>query len=215
MRLDSVYVVGGGGHAKVVIASLREIGYRVLGVFDDDPSKLGSTIFGIRVIGPASIIEDFSGKGQFVLAIGDNDRRRTLADAHHKVKWVTVVHPTAYVHSSVQLGFGTVVFAGAVIQPGTVIGKHSIINTAATVDHDCSIADFVHLAPGSHIAGGVTVGAGSMLGIGSSVIPNRRIGAGVVVGAGAVVINDIEDGMTVVGVPARSIEDRDRGSRGE
>jgi acetyltransferase-like isoleucine patch superfamily enzyme len=42
-----------------------------------------------------------------------------------------------------------------------------------------------------------------MLGVGVSVVPGVRIGAGATVGAGAVVISDVPDGETVVGVPAR------------
>jgi len=76
------------------------------------------------------------------------------------------------------------------------------------VDHDCEIEDFVHIAPGVHLAGGVLVGEGSLLGIGSSVIPYKRIGRWTIVGAGGVVVNDIPDCVTVVGVPARPIGDK-------
>jgi len=73
------------------------------------------------------------------------------------------------------------------------------------VDHECEIGAFVHLAPGVALAGRVRVGEGAFLGIGARVIPGRGIGAWAVVGAGAVVLDDVPDGVTVAGVPARPL----------
>jgi UDP-perosamine 4-acetyltransferase len=42
--------------------------------------------------------------------------------------------------------------------------------------------------------------------LGSKVIPGITIGSEVIVGAGGVVIGDINDGETAVGVPARVIK---------
>lgn len=39
MRL---YVLGAGGHAKVVVSTLLAAGLSVDGLFDDDPSKAGA-----------------------------------------------------------------------------------------------------------------------------------------------------------------------------
>jgi UDP-perosamine 4-acetyltransferase len=47
-----------------------------------------------------------------------------------------------------------------------------------------------------------------MLGIGVSVIPGVTIGAGTMVGAGSVVVRDLPDGVTAMGVPARIRERR-------
>lgn len=47
-----VYVFGGGGHAKVVIGTLLELGMAVEGVFDDCSDKWGDEILGIKILGP-------------------------------------------------------------------------------------------------------------------------------------------------------------------
>jgi sugar O-acyltransferase (sialic acid O-acetyltransferase NeuD family) len=195
----SLVVVGGGGHAKVVVSTLQQAGYSVLRVLDDDNSRWGSKILGIPITGPISAVKE---EDKALIAIGNNSTRQRIVESL-QLEWQTVVHPTAYVHPSVKLGVGTVVFAGAVIQPETTIGNHVIVNTGATIDHDCIIGDYVHVAPGCHLAGNVRLGEGTILGIGSAVIPNIRIGSWAIVGAGGIVIEDLPDRIVAVGVPAR------------
>ena len=100
--------------------------------------------------------------------------------------------------------------AGAVINCCTKIGKGCIINTGATIDHDNLIEDYVHISPGVHLAGTVKVGQGSWLGIGSVVSNNINITSGCKVGAGAVVVKDITEPGTYVGVPVTKIDYLDR-----
>jgi sugar O-acyltransferase (sialic acid O-acetyltransferase NeuD family) len=206
IRHPEVVVIGGGGHAKVVASTVQASGMKIVAILDDDPAKSGQTILGVPVVGGA---DGYMKRQVFpaILAVGDNRVRRELARRFEGLEWATAVHPTAYVHPSVELGPGTVVFAGAVVQPEVKTGRHVIVNTGVTVDHDCHLGDFVHLAPGVHLAGNVTVGAGALLGIGSVAKPGVRIGSWATVGAGAVVISDLADHLTAVGVPARALSD--------
>lgn len=195
-----VAVIGAGGHAKVVVATLQSLNWPILGCYDNDRAAWGRQVLGVPVRGgPAELPADTPA----VIAIGDNAVRRRLARACVGCRWVTVVHPAAYVHPSVELGPGAVVFAGAVLQPDVRIGAHVIINTGASVDHDCVLGDFVHLAPGVRLSGSVRVGQGSFFGVGSVAIPGVRIGEWATVGAGSVVVGDLPDGVKAMGVPAR------------
>ena len=206
--VKEVIVLGAGGHAKVVISTLLELNFQINGVLDDDPNKWNQKVLNIPVLGPIELLKSGNFE-QGIIAIGDNKTRKEIVEKYNGFcRWISIIHPFSYVHPSVEIGDGSVIFAGAVIQPEVIIGKYVIINTSASVDHDCKIEDFVHIAPGVHLAGGVSVGEGSLLGVGSSIIPYKRIGGWTIVGAGSVVINDIPDCVTVVGVPARPIGDK-------
>lgn len=189
----------------MVIGTLQAAGLPAGAVFDDNPSTWNTEILGVPVIGGVDRLA-VEGYCRAVIAIGDNATRQRLSVYLRGVEWVTVVHPHTWVHPSVQIGEGTVVFAGAVIQPEARIGNHVIINTGATIDHECIIGDYAHVAPGAHLAGRVEIAEGAFIGIGSSVIQGCKIGAWTVIGAGAAVVRDIPGGVTAVGVPAKVIK---------
>ncbi len=202
---ESIAIIGAGGHAKVVIGTLQAAGLSAAAVFDDNPSVWNTEILGVPVLGAVNRLAE-EGYSRAVIAIGDNATRRRLSVQLRGVEWVSVVHPRTWIHPSVRIGAGTVVFAGVVIQPEARIGNHVILNTGATVDHECIIHDYAHVAPGVHLAGRVEIGEGAFIGIGSSVIQCRKVGAWAVIGAGAAVVRDIPDGVTAVGVPARVLQ---------
>eukprot|EP00439_Symbiodinium_sp_Y106_P088936 s1_g1472.t1 len=201
---DQVWVLGGGGHAKVVIATLQTRGDSVAGVFDDDASKKGEFLLSTIIQGVTPELAWWESEARSaIIAIGDNLTRQRVAEipAH----WVTAVHDAANVHASVKVGRGTLVCAGVIIQPDVEIGSHAIVNTGASIDHDCKIGDFAHVAPGATLAGEVSIGNRALIGAGATVIQGVEIGADAVVGAGAVVVSNVSDGDTVAGVPARSL----------
>jgi serine acetyltransferase len=51
----------------------------------------------------------------------------------------------------------------------------------------------------------VSVGTGTLVGIAAAILPGRVVGPWSTVGGGAVVLGDVPDCITVVGVPARPI----------
>ena len=196
-------ILGAGGHAKVVIATVEAADGTVVRVLDDDRSLHGTRVLGHTVEGPIAdeLIQD---DAKVVVAIGANRARAAVA-ARLRCAFGTVVHPSAVVHPSVRLGYGTVVLAGAVLQPSVAIGAHVIVNTCASVDHDCMLGDFVHIAPGCRLAGDVRLEEGAFMGIGGVAIPGTRVGRWATIGAGAVVVTAIGPGVLAVGVPARVV----------
>ena len=185
----------------MVVASARAAGFRVVAIVDDAPARWGDQVLGVVVSGPTdAALQDPD--AAVVLAIGANPARRRLAQGA-RCQFISIIHPSAILDASVELGAGSVVFAGAIIQPGTVIGRHAIVNTAASIDHDCVLGEAVHVAPGARLAGNVTLGDEVLIGIGAVVIPGVTIGAGTIVGAGAAVVDDLAAGIVARGVPAR------------
>lgn len=192
---------GASGHAKVIISCLQSNEAKVSAIFDDDLSK--DALCQIPVIGAYS--PDYEVDETIVIAIGYNHVRKRIASlVHHR--FGKVVHASAIIDTSVEVGEGTVIFHGAILQADTQVGKHVIINTAATIDHDCVIEDFVHIAPRATLCGNIHVGEGTLIGAGTVVAPNLAIGKNCMIAAGSVITKNIPDFAIVRGNPGRVIK---------
>ena len=116
-----------------------------------------------------------------------------------------LIHPSSILGLDVRIDVGTVIMAGVVINSASRVGKGCILNTHCNVDHDNIIEDYVHISPGVNLAGSVVVGKASWIGIGSSISNNVKINCDCIIGAGAVVIHDLNESGTYIGVPAKRI----------
>jgi UDP-perosamine 4-acetyltransferase len=203
---------GAGGHAKVVIEILRSRGdHEIVGLLDTRRELWGTTVLGVEVIGDDSLMVELKQRGiehafVGVGTVGDTRPRQQLYEkvAGFGFEIVAAIHANAIVSPTAKIGVGPTIMAGAIVNASALIGDNVIVNTGAIVEHDCEIGDHTHIATGARLAGGVSVGPGSHIGIGAVVRERIRIGNGVIVGAGSVVIRDVQDGETVIGVPARS-----------
>ncbi len=205
-----ILVYGAGGHGKVVIELLQAVGAEIAAVIDDRITNSAERLLGAAVISPRDAVENYIQPGDVsgLVAIGHSLTRLEKAAwfATQGVRLITVVHSSAVVSPTAELGQGTQVIAGAVINAEAKIGENCIINTNSVVEHDCILGDGVHIAPGATIGGNAKIGDRSQISIGASVLPGIEIGSDVMVGAGAVVTKAIPDGATVVGIPAKPIE---------
>lgn len=199
-------VLGGGGHAGVVIDTLLVLGETVIGY--TDPAPASHQILGIECLGRDEVAETYPSDGVYLAnGLGSTASTQRRADLYHRFasrqySFPAIVHPSAVVARSVQVGSGTQVMAGAVIQTNCRLGENIIVNTGASVDHDCVIESDVHIAPGVTVSGQVVIERGAHVGTGATIMQTRRVGAQSTVGAGALVVRDVMAGTTVMGLPA-------------
>ena len=86
---------------------------------------------------------------------------------------------------------------GIIISPEAVIGNNVKINQHVTVG-------------GNGVGGCPVISDNAYIGAGAKVLGAIRIGNGAKIGANAVVLCDVPDGMTAVGIPARIVQKRTR-----
>ncbi|MBN2070243.1 MAG: acetyltransferase [Candidatus Krumholzibacteriota bacterium] len=210
--MKDIVIVGGGGHAKVVISILKKSGgFNIAGYVD--PEGRGD-LLGIPYLGDDSSLGGLIGSSRATEAaiglgqIGGSEKRRELVSLLIDLgySFPPIISPDAVINEQVDIGGGTVVMDGAVINTCTSIGRFSIINTRASVDHDCQIGDFVHIAPGVTVNGGVRIGDDTLIGAGSTVLQYLKIGRACMIGMNSMIANDCEDFSKWLSRPARKIK---------
>jgi acetyltransferase EpsM len=217
-------VLGGGEHARVVIEAARTQGDRwaVQGYVApeaDAGTPTAATAIDLPWLGDdaalARRLDDLAPDDRpwLVLGFGGGETPGGLAARAAAAerfgptaRWATVVHATAGISPSATLEPGAVILAHAVVNTGARVGRHAIVNSAAVVEHDVVVGHGSHVAPGAVIGGATRIGEDAFIGLGARVRDHIEIGAGAVVGMGAVVVESIEPGATVVGIPARRHE---------
>lgn len=197
---EQIMVIGGSGHAKVIIDAILSSGDLVAGILDDN-IPAGTKVLGIPVLGTIADYIHYPNY-RYIVAIGNNSVRQRIA-AELQVRWHTVIHPSAFVSRFAQIGEGSIIMPHAAVNAGANIGRHCIINTGAIVEHENLIGDFAHLSPKAALSGAVSIGECTHVGIGAVVRNNISITGNCMIGAGAVVVNDIKEPGTYVGIPAK------------
>lgn len=109
-------------------------------------------------------------------------------------------------------------FTGIEIHPGAQLGRRVfidhghgvVIGETAEVQHDCTIYQGVTLGGTSLTKGEKrhpTLESGVVVGAGAKVLGPFTVGAGAKIGSNAVVVKAVPAGVTVVGIPARVVNE--------
>ena len=109
-----------------------------------------------------------------------------------------IAHRLAMAIAQVSIGDPVIVHPGVYIVHGQVV-----MDGIVEVHSGAVIAPWVTLGCGAATSSARSSSTGVSIGTGAKVIGRVRVGAGAQIGANAVVLDDVEPGATVVGVPAR------------
>jgi len=208
-KTQSVILVGGGEHARVVAEAVRSRPdlFELIGFVDPEPCEETVTRLGLPRLGDDDALAKHP-KALVLVSVGPTPgsivRERIVTKLVASVAgFAKVVHAGAWVSPTAVVEEGAVILAGATVNSGARIGPHAVVNSGATVEHDVDLGAFVHIAPGATLGGAASVGASAHIGLGACVRDHVRVGSRALVAMGAVVVKDVPDGALVKGVPAR------------
>jgi len=189
-------LIGGGGHTREVIAQMNVN----LPVFVDDE-------YYIQKEGYYKLSELDTEKYEVMVCVGNSELRKRIVDKLPiNTRFFSFIHPTALIMSDdIKIGDGSFIGAYSVLTTNIQIGKHSLMNRSCHIGHDSVVGDYLSMMPGSIISGNVKVGDQVFLGTNSSIKEQINICDNVVIGMGGVVVDDIIENGTYVGVPTKKI----------
>lgn len=207
-------LLGSGGHARSVFSLLEGIGITssLAAVCSPNPdfaaplSKFtyySDLVLAVRELGIGSFV---NGVG---LGHGLQVRREVSVEAKKLgLLEVELVSPQAYVAPRAILMEGVQVFHRAVVNAGSQIGAGTIVNTSSVVEHDVVTGENCFLGPGSLLLGEVKLEDDVLVGAGAVIHPGVTISKRTKIGSGSVVLHDITEPGTYVGVPARRVNNK-------
>lgn len=205
-------IVGSGDMGQLIAYhATTDKHYEVVGYFDDF-RQAGEDVCGYSVLGKLSAMYDSYAAGAFdeiIIAIGYKHlafRKKIYSELMSVIPLGSVIHSTSYVAPSCSIGKGVVILPGCVLDNNVVVEDNVFINTAVNISHDSTVKKHTFLSPRAAIAGFVVVGECCNIGINSTLIDNIILTDFVQTGGGAVVIENIGQPGTYVGVPAKLIK---------
>jgi len=207
------YLIGGGGHGRVLLDTILASNQNMTGIIDSN-LKLGTVIFGIPVVGNDSFLIDSINASTDVLINGLGStgnlelHRKMFEDLTQRgFTFNGATHPSANVGRNCDIDKTSQIMAGVTVQNDVKIGKNVILNTRSSVDHDVVIGDHSVVSPGAIICGNVKIGSSVFIGAGAVIIQGIKIGNNCTIGAGTVVRHDVKGAMTSLGKTQRQTVD--------
>jgi sugar O-acyltransferase (sialic acid O-acetyltransferase NeuD family) len=190
-----IAVFGYGGHAREVAVQINQ----PIDFFVDDNYVNEFTK-------PLSSFEP--NEYLMIVAVADCKEREKIVDRlPQTTKYLTFIHPSAQIlSSSVKIGEGSFIGANSILTINISLGKHSILNRGNHIGHDTKIGDYFSGMPGAIVSGNVTIGKRVYLGTNSSIIEKQSLCDDVIIGSNGVVVKNIKQPGTYVGVPVNFLQ---------
>ncbi|MGB5076110.1 MAG: hypothetical protein WBO17_01355, partial [Sphingorhabdus sp.] len=142
MHIEPRYIIGAGGHARVVVDSILQSGSANLRILDAKPANTFGPFLGRFEVMTLDLTV-LAGHSCHV-AIGSNEARKQICEELKKwsANLFSVVHPSGTISRYGVIGMGCFVAAGSIVGPGATLGIGTIINHGAVVDHDCRVGEY-------------------------------------------------------------------------
>ena len=196
--MKRIYIYGASGHGLVISDIAKACGYKDI-IFLDDGDNKYLTFDEVKKNHSIPI----------AFGIGNNTIRKKLFEKvkKHRFSIATLIHPSAIVSTSSNIGEGTILMPNVTVNTKSNIGKGVILNTSSVIEHENTIENFVHISPSVSLAGNVIVKKNTHIGINVTVIQGITIGENCIIGAGSVIIKDIKNNTLCYGNPCKVIKE--------
>jgi acetyltransferase EpsM len=204
--MKEIIIVGAGGHAAELrdyinhnnTARPTEI-IQVLGFIDDDENNYIHYGFNEPFLGS---IQNHKIKLDvyYLMGIANLAYRKPLIEKFLAAgaKFTGLIHPTAIISPSSEIGEGTVVSHNASVGAKARIGRFNMLNSRCTIGHDSQIGDYNFISPQVAISGNTKIGDNNLIGTNSCTIPGMTIGSNNKIAAGMVIYKPVGDSETVI-----------------
>ncbi len=209
--LKNLCIIGAGGFGREVSALVSDINktdatWNFLGFIDDNES--GLTVEGEQILGTVDDLVKMNPKPYVAIAIASYSIREKISKICEKnnIPVATLIHPSCEIGPKCEIGEGSIVCKKSQFTTNIKVGRFCILNENCALGHDTVLDDYVSVMSQGLFGGESFIGKGCYFGLRSTVINRISIVPECIFGAGCVVVKNIEEKGTYVGVPARKVK---------
>lgn len=220
-KLDDVMcLVGAGGHGRETMEQIKSLASQgsfhipLSNIFFAETEITQSVVNNCKVLKIDEFVALPSPNKFFNISISDHVVRKRIAEYFMNAGCQSIQLRSKLSsigeHNSIEEG--SIISEFATITTNTKIGKFLHLNRHASISHDCIIGNFVTFAPYANASGNVHIHDGAYIGAGATIKQGSLskpliIGKNAIIGMGAVVTKDVPEHCTVIGNPARIINE--------
>ncbi len=206
----NLIILGAGDVGSFICYNLDQFSndYTQVYVLDDDARLWNSERGEYKIAGPISTITHYlSENTHVVIGIAEPQIKEDIIKrlVNLNLTFPSLISKFAWVSNGVTIEKGAIIYPGVTINHGSVIERFSLLNMNCAIGHNTRIGAFSFLAPGVCTGGFTKLGKKVKMGINSSTLPRVHVANKTIVGGNALVTNNTSTGQTVVGIPARDI----------
>lgn len=208
---DPVLIFGAGTVGKTAAEIFNQNEVLIYGFLDDNKELHNKEIGTVTIMGSTDddgFLKIIGKKTEAFVAIKNKeDRKRIVAMLNERKKTMPInaIHRAAILSSDATIGHGNLIAAGVVIGPFASLGNHCIVQIGVKIDSGASISDFVEIGIGANISSDVVIEEGAFIGAGCTIVAGITVAKNARIGAGSVVIENVAEGTTVFGNPAKKL----------
>lgn len=207
-----LYIVGAGSVGGHIALNMDDYSdqFDLCGFLDDDPDKIGTKQFGLKVVGKVRQALEFTNVA-IVVGIAFPKVKRLLLQklfSNPSLSYPTLIHRRAWISEGVTVGEGCIIYPGTTINFGSEIKDFAVINANCSLGHHTCVGKYSSFAPGVCTGGHTIIEEAVDMGIGVSTLQNIKIGKDSTVGGQSMVIRSVDVGSSVAGVPAKTIKEK-------
>lgn len=206
--MKRLIIIGAGGMGREVLQCAKQINqvekrWNIAGFLDPDEEALRGKKCEYTVIGDDYDYE-IQAEDEFICAAGDGVLRAKLTERlkSRGAKFTTLVHPSALIADTAEIGEGTIIFANSIVSDNVKIGEGCFINYQSSVGHDVVMEDYCTIFSKCVICGACRIGTGVTMGTASNIVPGITVSENAYICAGSTVMRNLRRNARVIGVPA-------------
>lgn len=209
--MKNLIIIGAGGMGRVMNDMAREsLGYGkefcIKGFIDDDQNALKDFSGYPELL---STISNYAVEKEdiFICSIGGLGRKNCMMRIIEKGgEFINLIHKDARIGTGVKMGKGNIVGAFTTIAANAEIGNYNFIQSYTIVGHDVVIGDWNRIDSRVMCVGGIRIGNENMIHTSAVLNHNVTVGDNTHVGACSFAINNVPNGVSVFGNPARRLK---------